>query len=100
MLSGCTATLNPLIDEDELIFINEDGSIRLEIPFTISGGIGRLFVLHGNIETSFMVNYFYPQERLVVYVEPSYCDYSLRPENTIISSKCLKRLNIVTSTSK
>jgi len=69
MLSGCTATLNPLIDEDELIFINEDGSIRLEIPFTISGGIGRLFVLHGNIETSFMVNYFYPQERLVVYVE-------------------------------
>lgn len=43
LLFGCTATLNPLSDEELLIYENGDNTVRLEILYSASFGIGRLY---------------------------------------------------------
>ena len=68
-LSGCfTSSFNPLGSEEYVIFEDVDKTVRLEIPFSVSHGIGRLYILKEDKMISFVVDYFIPREMIIVYI--------------------------------
>lgn len=67
LLFGCTATFNPLSDEDLLIYENEDNTVRLEIPYYVSFAIGRLYIEHDGVITDYVIEYIIVQDIMVVY---------------------------------
>lgn len=67
LLFGCTAIFNPLNDEELLIYENEDNTVRLEIPYYVSFGVGRLYIEHDNVLTDYVIEYIIVQDIMVVY---------------------------------
>jgi len=70
LLFGCTATLNPLSDEELLIYENGDNTVRLEIPYSASFAIGRLYIEHDNVITDYVIEYIIVQDIMLIYTNP------------------------------
>lgn len=67
LLSSCTATFNPLGDEEYIIFQNESESVRLEIG-TSTSNRGRLYVVHEEVH-EFTIYYRIVNLWMGVYLE-------------------------------
>lgn len=70
LLFGCTAVIfNPIVNEELLIYENEDNTVRLEIAYSISS-YGRLYIDHDDVLYDYVVEYFIPQDAMIVYTTP------------------------------
>jgi len=70
LLSGCTATFNPLNDEELLIYENEDKNVRLEIPYYVSFGTGRLYIVQESVAYDYVIGYRVSEDEMIVYLNP------------------------------
>jgi hypothetical protein len=80
ILTGCTATFNPLTDEELLIYENEDKTVRLEIPYYVSFGTGRLYIVLDSVVIDYVIDYRVSEDKMIVYVnqpEPRQNEYIL-----------------------
>lgn len=66
ILSGCT--FNKLGREKQIVYENENKTVRLEIGFKTSD-TGKLYIEKDNIKYSFVVRYFIVRIRMIVYID-------------------------------
>jgi len=69
LLIGCTS-LNPSFNNELLIYKNEDNTVRLEIPYSVSFGIGRLYIKHDNVIINYVIEYFNAERIMLIYTNP------------------------------
>ena len=70
LLSGCTVIDNPLNDEELLIYENEDKTVRLEIPYYVSFGTGRLYIVQESVVYDYVLGYKISEDEMIVYLNP------------------------------
>ena len=67
VVTGCTATANSLGNDDNIVYENDDKTVRLEIGMKTSSN-GRLYILENETVKSFVIDYFIPREMISVFL--------------------------------